>query len=284
MQRILIFLLLGLLLLPPVLTAAATPAPASEARPVALLAGKHTHNRGGDQVGAERKQKNKNKNKKNKNRKKKISCFAQRATLFALGTERLEGTTGDDVIFGDDAANSVQGNGGVDRVCLGAGDDFVVGSLSVVIADALLVKGGPGDDFLSTANGDDVVFGEDGVDSISGGGGNNRLDGGNGNDDLFAFAGNDEIAGGPGNDRLSGFDGSDRLDGGPGDDLIFGLPDEGDPAPEGVDTALGGDGNDTIRTNDGVRAVVDCGPGNDTVTFDAGLDEVANCEIQNPAN
>jgi hypothetical protein len=56
------------------------------------------------------------------------------------------------------------------------------------------------------------------------------------------------------------------------------------PAPEGEATAIGGDGNDTIVSDDGFWDVVDCGPSNDTVTFDVDLDEISNCEIENPAN
>jgi Ca2+-binding RTX toxin-like protein len=96
----------------------------------------------------------------------------------ALGGN-INGTSGNDALFGGDGSNVILG---------GAGNDFV--------------SGGGGDDNINGGNGRDVVFGGDGDDLLSGGAGNDKVVGG---------AGNDILQAGPGDDILSGDGGADRF-------------------------------------------------------------------------
>jgi Ca2+-binding RTX toxin-like protein len=77
---------------------------------------------------------------------------------------------------------------------------------------------------------------------------------------IRGLGGNDRLFGRGGNDALWGGAGNDQLDGGLGLDKLFGGP-----------------GNDTTRTRDGQRDVIDCGPGKDTAVADR-KDVLRNCE------
>ena len=94
--------------------------------------------------------------------------------LSALG----EGTSGSDILQGNEEGNTFFGNEGNDRL-LGSG-------------------------------GNDKLYGERGNDRLDGGDGNDRLDGGSGTDGLYGGAGNDVLRGNKGNDGLFGGEGNDR--------------------------------------------------------------------------
>lgn len=151
----------------------------------------------------------------------------------------------------------------------------------------LIVTGTAGDDtidasYLGDPEGDRVdgldSLGTDN-DSIVAGAGNDSIVAGAGNDTVRADEGDDTVLGGDGDDFLYGFDGSDSIDGGAGNDLINtrtapggAIPDvaypgfytaDADPTHD-RDTAIGGDGNDTILTGDD----------GDLVYGDAGADEI----------
>ncbi|MCW5752865.1 MAG: type I secretion C-terminal target domain-containing protein [Alphaproteobacteria bacterium] len=120
---------------------------------------------------------------------------------------RLDGGSGDDLIY-DPGGNTVLGGAGADTVYFGD-------------ADASLIRGGSGNDFL---------FPED-IGTI--GATAHTLDGGAGNDTLHAEAGlGNLLLGGSGNDSLGG---AGTLDGGSGNDTI---------SAEGL--LLGGAGDDLI--------------------------------------
>jgi Ca2+-binding RTX toxin-like protein len=91
----------------------------------------------------------------------------------------INGTSGNDTLFGGEGANVM---------LAGNGNDFV--------------SGGGGDDNINAGNGNDVVYGGNGNDLVSGGAGNDKVVGG---------AGDDIIQAGPGDDVLSGDGGSDRF-------------------------------------------------------------------------
>lgn len=125
--------------------------------------------------------------------------------------ENARGGGGDDVIRGNDAANTLKGGAGDDRL-LGAGG-----------RDTLL--GQPGADTLSGGGGHDRLVGNGGDDVIRGNGGKDRLNGGKGDDILIGGAGADVFifrAGhgstdivdfrGPDAIRLIGFDFADVSD------------------------------------------------------------------------
>jgi Ca2+-binding RTX toxin-like protein len=131
------------------------------------------------------------------------TCFGKRATIIAHGAAFVETTPGNDVIIGDDRANTIVSgiSGGTDRICGGGGDDEISLSGDANPADLAFISGGPGADrIVGLAVGRSVLVGGDG---------NDELRGGTGDDDLF---------GGDGGDRLFGEFGVDLLDGGPGVD------------------------------------------------------------------
>ena len=89
--------------------------------------------------------------------------------------------------------------------------------------------------------------------------------------------GDDEVFGGGGDDLVAD-NGSDLLSGGRGADSIDALE---ALSSGGVDTGVGGVGNDQIDADDRQRDGIDCGRGaRDEVHHDAGLDEIKNCEIK----
>lgn len=118
------------------------------------------------------------------------------------------------VVFGNEDAETLKGVSGSDRIYAGGGDD--------------VVRGGAGGDHLEGGTGDDLVIGGRGDDEVAGNQGDDELEGG---------AGHDVLQGGAGDDVLTGGRGNDRLEGGSGDDTYV------------VDS---GDGTDTIVDADGV--------------------------------
>jgi Ca2+-binding RTX toxin-like protein len=164
--------------------------------------------------------------------------------LIASDVENAESGPGDDILIGNDLANSLRAWEGND-VLVGAG----------------------GDDRLDGRDGDDDIEGGDGDDLLLGLAGNDFLDGGAGNDNLVGQDGDDDMVGGDGNDVMSGLQGNDTFLGGPGNDTMLGGP--------GNDRLEGGDGLDFYRgnqDNDHIEAPADgfiedlrCGHGDDTV-------------------
>ena len=182
-------------------------------------------------------------------------------------------TNGDDVIFGTDANNSINAQGGNDLVFGGLGNDNLAG--------------GSGDDELSGGNGLDILFGGTGSDTaaysfylddvfadlalglgyLSGAGAGadgdqffsiENLQGGFGDDELYGNAFVNEIAGNSGTDVIEGRGGNDRLNGGKGGDWIYG--------GEGADAISGGDGTDGITGGAG-GDTMSGGLGNDSIMY-----------------
>lgn len=81
--------------------------------------------------------------------------------------DKITGTAGDDIIFGDDGLGGIRGTG----------HDWIMG--------------GQGDDIVNGEAGNDIIFGEEDNDIIDGGPGNDVLDGGFGVDELSGGGGND---------------------------------------------------------------------------------------------
>ena len=150
----------------------------------------------------------------------------------AAGRDRLMGLGGDDRLFG--SANR-------DKLFGGAGNDTLNGGVGL---DTL--SGGAGDDFyVVTDTGDAVVEGADGggIDTVqsavdyslgaviehltltgaavngTGNGSDNTIIGNAQANVLMGLLGNDSLTGGAGNDILNGAGGNDTLAGGAGDDL-----------------------------------------------------------------
>ena len=180
----------------------------------------------------------------------------QQAAQTATGcppTGPPEPTNGDDILTGDDQANTICGLGGSDGISGLGGNDLLFGDLCndrSKIAAAQVAS-----------SGDDVLDGGDGNDVLYGAGGKDALRGGEGNDKLF---------GGDDNDILSGEGGKDALDGGAGNDKLTGGP--------AVNRYQGGSGNDKVNARNGKRETVDCGAGKkDSASVDK-RDKVKGCE------
>ena len=153
-------------------------------------------------------------------------------------------TNGDDILTGDDTAQSIHlldgnntydGQDGNDVIFSGSGrDDLMGGDGDDQItsgADEDRVRGGNGDDFLRAGSGnddvrgnkgDDIVKGDGGRDTVTGGAGNDVVDGGNGIDKVKGDAGDDLLFGGDGNDKLVEGAGNGTLNGGRGNDWMKG--------------------------------------------------------------
>ncbi|MGK7897176.1 MAG: peroxidase family protein [Xenococcus sp. (in: cyanobacteria)] len=83
-----------------------------------------------------------------------------------------------------------------------------------------LIEGLGGDDTLQGGNGDDIIFGGSGNDHLRGDNGRDTLVGGEGHDSLNGFSGDDHMLGGDGDDTLRGGRGADLLLGGDGQDTF----------------------------------------------------------------
>lgn len=158
----------------------------------------------------------------------------------ALSQAVTTGSAVDDMLYGDDTVNTVDGQGGNDIMHAAGGNDVVNGGL-----------------------GNDQAFGEAGDDTLSGDVGDDRLDGGDGNDQLAGGDGKDSLSGQVGDDVLAGGIGQDQLDGGVGADELRGDADD--------DTLLGQSGNDALYGGGGNDSL-DGGVGGDQMTGGAGDD------------
>ena len=118
--------------------------------------------------------------------------------------------------------------------------------LSVGVATAITVVGGPGKDTQRGTNSGDT---------------------------LRALGGDDRLSGRGGNDRIFGGAGADVRDGGAGDDQLTG--------GAGRDTFHAGAANDQIFARDGLEEGINCGPGRDRATADRSDIVASNCERVN---
>jgi RTX calcium-binding nonapeptide repeat (4 copies) len=96
-------------------------------------------------------------------------------------SDRIKGSTGNDVICGMGGKDRINGQGGIDLIDTGAGADRV-----------------------TAAGGGDVVAGLAGRDRLLGNGAGDRIGGGAGGDRLAGGASKDRINGGSGKDRATG--------------------------------------------------------------------------------
>lgn len=169
------------------------------------------------------------------------------------------GTTGDDLLIGDDLENSISG---------GDGDDILDGK-----GAADIMFGGHGNDTYYVNHAFDYIGDHSGVDTVissvsyqiasgldnltlvglgalsgTGNSADNIIIGNIANNNLLGLAGNDSIFGNSGNDSLWGGEGDDELHGEAGDDLIFGgLGNDLLIGGAGRDVMYGGAGSDGYR-------------------------------------
>ncbi len=104
----------------------------------------------------------------------------------------INGSTGDDTIFGLGGDDELNGGNGSDTISGGEDNDTI--------------SGGNSSDTLDGDGGNDTISGGNGADIIRGGTGNDTLNGDNGGDEL---SGGDEITGGAGDDVIDGGNGFD---------------------------------------------------------------------------
>lgn len=83
---------------------------------------------------------------------------------YADGNRELDGTTGDDALFGGELGDRINGRNGEDQLFGGEGNDTLKGG-----AKDDIVKGGAGKDKLLGGGGDDHIEGGSGVDILTGG-------------------------------------------------------------------------------------------------------------------
>lgn len=176
----------------------------------------------------------------------------------ALYSDVVTGTEGDDALnAGDEEALAWFLNGGNDSLDGSDGSDYV--------------EGGAGDDSITLRDGRDLAYGGEGDDSIDSGIGFDTVYGGAGDDTLTGNGGNDILYGEDDNDLLNGGSGTDLLFGGAGDDVLNGLAAglstaDGSTVIDGVDTLVGGDGNDRLLLGPGDVGVG--GAGDDEFVID----------------
>ena len=207
--------------------------------------------------------------------------------------ENATGASGDDILIGNEANNTLRGNSGNDALFGGAGNDTLIGGSG---DDELY--GGDGNDSIRDNSGDDVVFSGAGRDYVRVGSGANTFDGGSGSDyisyydspdgvtlDLQAntasgsWADDDTITGferaagsNNGGDDIRGTDGANTIRTYGGNDSVR---DRG-----GDDRVELGDGNDYMRVGDGAN-ILDGGAGSDYISY---YDSVGGVTLDLAAN
>lgn len=114
----------------------------------------------------------------------------------------------------------------------------------------VLVRGGDGNDTISSGSAHDEIFGDNGVDTIYGGAGNDDLHGGNDDDKLYGESGYDTLSGEGGNDSAWGGDHADRfVNDNNTRDSFWG--ESGDDIMDSANHVRGGPGNDTVYMTTG---------------------------------
>lgn len=155
--------------------------------------------------------------------------------IFNSTETTYTGTSGNDIVVGNDLANTINGSDGNDIIVGGAGNDFLLGGLG---NDILL--GGDGNDTIFDQAGNNILFGGAGRDNITAGDGNDVIFGGSDDDTIFAGGGDDVLNGGEGADYIEG-QGSSA-----GDETITGNLYH----VTSQDILIGGAGNDTFSVSD----------------------------------
>lgn len=224
------------------------------------------------------------------------------------GTDQITTGTGNDIINDGAGGDSVDAGGGNDLVFASAGNDSLAGGGGIDTLSAAGVTGfvrielnnnrasgaAIGNDVLS---GFENAIGGTGNDTLFGDGQDNRLEGGGGNDRLFGNGGADILQGDGGNDLVNAGAGNDWIMAGAGDDdyrgdggndvyhagsitsainvnLAAGTATGtaiGNDRLTGIESVMGGSGNDTITGNNAGN-ILRGGIGGDTLSGGGGAD------------
>ena len=114
-----------------------------------------------------------------------------------ISIENVDAGGNNDIVIGNDIANTLKGQSGNDTLYGHSGKDRL--------------KGGSGNDRLYGGNKNDKLYGQSGNDYLTGGAGKDKLYGGSSNDELIGGSGNDLLEGGTGSDILTGGKGKDTF-------------------------------------------------------------------------
>jgi Ca2+-binding RTX toxin-like protein len=166
-------------------------------------------------------------------------------TFYGLaGNDILKGAGGADRLVGDQGDDILKGGGGADALVGGVGIDTADYSMSEVGVRVLLHanRGYDGEAQGDTFNSIENITGSPLRDVIEGDSYANLLRGQDGDDDLFGGYGNDTLEGGAGYDHLYGQSGRDTLIGGTSSDVYY-VDDAGDRIVERAS-----EGNDSVYT------------------------------------
>lgn len=212
--------------------------------------------------------------------------------------EHLIGGSGNDLLRGDGAANTIDGGGGNDYLLGRLGADVLKGGAGVDTVDysdrtqrGVSVRadldGAPRDDGqpgeqdslgadienLVGGAGDDVLGGNSSANRINGDAGDDSIVGGAGDDQLLGSLGDDTFIGGLGADTIKGDDGTDTVSYADHSapvtaDLDDASRDDGQAGEQdtntGIENLIGGTGDD-ILTGSNWFNTIDGGVGNDTL-------------------
>jgi Peptidase M10 serralysin C terminal/RTX calcium-binding nonapeptide repeat (4 copies) len=193
------------------------------------------------------------------------------AIAYGATIENAVGGGGDDVIFANQVANRITGNGGSDTVSYAFSTGGVYASLASTGGGNGYAKG---DILISVEN----LEGSDFNDTLVGDNSANTLSGGDGADDLRGAGGDDILVGGMGSDKHNGGQGTDTASyagaaGGVTVNLATGGT-EGEAAGDTyqlVENLLGSD-HDDVLTGSSLANRIDGGDGDDLIDGAAGND------------
>jgi Ca2+-binding RTX toxin-like protein len=187
----------------------------------------------------------------------------------------LEGTPGEDVIYGNDGGDkitqkfgddTVYGGNGPDNIDGGPGAPSDCGNNGCTKFDTDTVWGGSGSDTIDySSRGDNLTIAIDGSRKSGGFMENDDLhqmenaNGGTGVDYIYGNDASNSLTGGPGGDGITGYKGNDYLAGHTGNDFL-----EGDG---GNDYIVGGEDNDVMRAFGGSDYLYGAS-GRDRVSYD----------------
>jgi Ca2+-binding RTX toxin-like protein len=200
--------------------------------------------------------------------------------------EDAVGGSGDDLIYGNDDPNSLNGGGGDDAIVARKGNDYVNGDEG----NDHWLQGGAGNDFMVGGAGDDRLLAVGGNDSLYGASGRDLVSYEAATTGVVAHIGTgtsgptgeadkidkdvEDLEGSYYADKLYGNGAGNRLIGGAKADLLVGNG--------GADALEGGAGPDTLKTvGDAVKDQSSCGAAIDVADADAIDSVAADCETVN---
>ncbi len=200
------------------------------------------------------------------------------------GNDAIEGQGGNDILFGDNGT-AIFNNGsanandllstaptdfGADNIMGGSGNDIIVGDHADVTRNSSNIVSLITSTFNTGAN--DTLEGNSGNDIIIGGLGADQVKGDEGDDIIVADQGVVNIGSGVSNTTNPGLGGDDVIDSGTGNDQVLG--------GAGADNITTGDGNDTVLGDNGNtngQTTTSSDPsigGNDTINTGGGNDQI----------